>query len=176
MKAVFLDRDGVLNEVFVKNGKSYAPRTFSAFKLYPNIKKYCKKLKKKGYLLIIVTNQPDVASGLLEFKELKRMNSFLKQEINYDKIYISYSTSDKSYFKKPNPGMLKKAQKEFNLDINNCYLIGDRWKDIEAAEKISCKAIFINRNYKEKKPNYQKTSVKSFAAAAKYILKKNENN
>lgn len=175
MKAIFLDRDGVLNKPLIKNRKSFAPRLFSEFKLYPNIAKDCSELKKKGYLLIVVTNQPDVDKGLLKISELKKMNSFLKKKIDYDKMYISYSSSNKSFYKKPNPGMLKKAQKKFNLNISNCYLIGDRWRDIEAAENINCKAVFIDRNYKEKKPTYQIISVKSFSSAVKYITRSKYN-
>ena len=90
-KAVFFDRDGVLNLGILKNGKSYAPKQFKDFKLYPKVKKYCEKLKKKGFKIIVITNQPDVGKGKIKKKEIFKMHKKLKLEISYDDIFCSFS-------------------------------------------------------------------------------------
>ena len=170
-KAIFLDRDGVIVRGLVRNQKSYAPRTIADFKVLPKVSFFSKKLKKKNYKLIIVTNQPDVSRGLIKKSVLKKMHSLLKKQCNYDDIYISTSSSNKSHFRKPNAGMLIRAIKKYNLNINKCYLIGDRAGDIFAATKVGCRSIFINRNYAEHKPKNQIKTVKSFAEASKYIIR-----
>ena len=172
-KAIFLDRDGVLNIPFIKNGKTYAPKKFQEFKLYPNVKFYCKKLK-LYFLLIVVTNQPDVSRKLIQLKELKKMHQKLKQKIDYDDLFYCTDVSKKSYYKKPNVGMFKRAIKKYNIDPLKSYLIGDRWSDIESGNKIGCKTIFIDRKYKEQKPINPFLITKSFSESARFIL--NEKN
>jgi D-glycero-D-manno-heptose 1,7-bisphosphate phosphatase len=166
--AIFLDRDGVLNIPKIKNRKSYAPTNIKDFKLYPSVSSLCKKLKKK-YLLIVVTNQPDLQNGKLKISQLNLMHSKLKKRIHYDQLYYCSSLSVKSKFKKPNPGMLFKSIEEFNINTNKSFLIGDRWSDIEAGKKINCKTIFIDRNYNEQKPNNPDFTVKSFKKAVEII-------
>jgi len=173
-KAVFLDRDGVLNIPKIKNGKSYAPRKLRDFKLYPNVLDCCKKLKKKKFLLIVVTNQPDVKKKKIKIKDLKDMHSKLYNKILYDDLYCNYSIDNNYYFRKPNPGMLIKAIKKNRINIKKSFMVGDRWSDIECATKVKCKAIFIDRNYNEKKPLKFYAKVKSFSQAARIIL--NEKN
>ena len=111
-KVVFLDRDGVLNRPNIVDGKSYAPLKVKDFKLYPNVKKLCKKLKNKKYLLIVITNQPDIKKGKISINDLNIMHRKLYKSINYDGIYYCSAISKKSKFKKPNVGMFKKAIKE----------------------------------------------------------------
>ncbi len=172
-KAVFLDRDGVLNIPIIKKRKSYAPKKFSQFKLYPNLNFYCKKLK-LYFLIIVVTNQPDVGRKLIKLKELNKMHLKLKKIINYDDLFYCSHTSKKSYFKKPNVGMFNQAIKKYNIDASKSYLIGDRWSDIEAGNKIGCKTVFIDRKYDEKKPTKPFIKTKSFSESARLIL--NEKN
>lgn len=167
--AIFLDRDGVLNIPKIKRRKSFAPTKVSEFKLYPFVSDLCNKLK-KNYLLIVVTNQPDLKKGKLKINQLNLMHIKLKKKINYDQLYYCSSLSINSKFKKPNAGMLLKSIKEFNIDTRMSYLIGDRWSDIEAGKKVKCKTIFIDRNYEEKKPNNPDFTVKSFKKAVEVIF------
>ena len=173
-KAIFLDRDGVLVKSIIKNKKGYAPRNMKEFSLYPDIANACAKLKKKNYLLIIITNQPDLGEKLIEKKVFNKMNKILNNLINYDKMYISKSHSSNSYFRKPNPGLFKLAINRYKIDISKCFMIGDRKSDIDAATKINCKSIFIDRNYKEEKPKGQIAQVSSLKRAADVILKRGE--
>ena len=172
-KAIFFDRDGVLNIPFIRRKKSYAPKKFKDFKFYPFVKKYCSLLKKKNFKLVVVTNQPDLGRGLIQKKEFNKMCNKLKEKLGIDEIYTSKSISSKSFFRKPNPGMLLKSIKKNNFNIKKCFLIGDRWSDIKAASRIDCKSIFIDRRYKEFIPVGQIATVKSFRQAVKIVLKKN---
>jgi D-glycero-D-manno-heptose 1,7-bisphosphate phosphatase len=171
-KAIFLDRDGVLVKSIIKNKKGYAPRNMSQFSLYPDIAKSCKRLKRKNYLLIIISNQPDLGKKLIKKKIFNKMNRILNSIIFYDKLYVSRSHSSNSYFRKPNPGLFKLAIKKYKLDISKCFMVGDRKSDIDAASKVKCKSIFINRKYKEEKPKGQITQVYSFKKAVDAILQK----
>lgn len=169
-KAIFLDRDGVLNIPKIKNGKSFAPLKFVNFKLYPNVSKFCKILKKKNFLIIIVTNQPDVKRGKLKILELNKMHQKLYNKVLYDDLLFSTSLTKNSKYRKPNAGMLIKAIKKFNINAKKSYIIGDRWSDIAAGNKVGCKTVFIDRNYKEKKPYTFDFKAKSFHMAATYII------
>ena len=171
-KAIFLDRDGVLVKSVIKNKKGYAPKTMEEFSLYPNIAESCKKLKKKNYLLIIITNQPDLGEKLIKEKIFNKMNKILNSVVSYDKLYVSRSHSSNSYFRKPNPGLFNLAIKKYKLDISKCFMIGDRKSDVDAASKVKCKSIFINRNYIEEKPNEQIAQVNSIQKAVEAILGK----
>ena len=169
-KVVFLDRDGVLNVPIIVKGKSFAPTNLKHFRIYPYVEKYCKKLKKKNFLLIVVTNQPDYYKKKISISNLKKMHEKLKKKIQFDDIYVSFSSNNKNFFRKPNPGMLLAAKKKYNINFKESYLIGDRYKDMEVASKVGCNAIFIDRKYKELKPFSQIKTAKSFRQAANFIL------
>lgn len=172
IKAVFLDRDGVLNLPIVIKNKPYAPTRIKDFRLYPYVTKFCKILKKNNFLLIVVTNQPDYYRKKISLNILKKIHEALKKKIQFDDIYVSLSSNNKNFFRKPNPGMLIRAKKKYNINFKKSYLIGDRRTDIEAAKRAGCKAIFINRNYEELPPSYQIKTVKSFGEAVNFILLK----
>jgi D-glycero-D-manno-heptose 1,7-bisphosphate phosphatase len=171
-KAIFLDRDGVLVKSVIKNKKGYAPKNMSEFSLYTDVTESCQRLKKKNYLLIIITNQPDLGKKLIKEKVFNKMNKILNSLVSYDKLYVSRSHSSNSYFRKPNPGLFKLAIKKYKLDISKCFMIGDRKSDIDAASKVKCRSIFIDRKYKEKKPRGQIIQVNSLKKAVNTILKK----
>jgi len=168
-KAVFLDRDGVLNIPKIHKKKSYAPLEYKHFKLYPFVKKFCQILKKK-FLIIVVTNQPDIKKGKLKISELNKMHKKLFDQIQYDDLFYCTSLTTRSKFRKPNSGMLVKAIGKYGINPKKSYLIGDRWSDIEAGNNIGCKTIYIDRNYNEKKPDKFDFKAKSFTVASKYIL------
>ncbi|MDB4081458.1 HAD-IIIA family hydrolase [Candidatus Pelagibacter sp.] len=170
VKAVFLDRDGVLNVPLIVQKKNYAPTKLKDFRLYPKVAKFCKILKQKGFLLIVITNQPDYRKKKIPIKILYQMHEKLKKKIEFDDIYISLSSNPKNFFKKPNPGMLLEAKKKHNINFKKSYLIGDRFSDIEAARNVGCKAIFIDRKYNELKPSHQVKNTGTFEGAVKFIL------
>ena len=151
-KAIFLDRDGVINKIFIKNGLPFSPPSFDQLKILPGVKESILRLKKLNFLCLVVTNQPDVLRGKIEKKTVIQMNNYLKDEIKLDDIFVCYH-DDHDYCKcrKPKPGLLLEASKKWDIDLKKSYMIGDRWKDVRAGINAGCKTIFINNNYKESK-------------------------
>ena len=171
-KAVFLDRDGVINKPIIIDGKGYAPQLLKDFKIFPKVKSDVKKLKNKGFKVFVITNQPDIGNKLLKKKTLNEMHSLLKAKVSIDKIYCcSHTRNDRCKCRKPKPGMIIKASNESKINLKESYMVGDRKIDIDAGLKAGCKTIFVNNNYYEKRPTKQEKTVKSLHAAVKYILK-----
>jgi D-glycero-D-manno-heptose 1,7-bisphosphate phosphatase len=154
--AIFFDRDGVLIDAPIIDNKPTSSTTLKDIKLCKDIKKICNYYSSK-YYLIMVTNQPDATRGVNSKKNIIEINKFLKKELNLDSVYVCYSANDKCFDRKPNPGMLLKAQLKYKINLKKSFMIGDRWRDIGAGNKVGCTTIFIDRNYSEKlnyKPNY----------------------
>lgn len=169
-KAVFLDRDGVLVKSKVKDKKAYAPTTFKNFKIYKDSYYCIQKLKSLGFKTIVVTNQPDVEKKIIPKKTLNKMHHYLKKKTKIQKIYTCTHTEDKNCnCRKPKSGMLIKAAKQGKIDLKKSYMIGDRYSDIICGRRVGCKTIFIDRNYKEKKPKIQNVSVRNLKEATTYI-------
>ena len=152
-KAIFLDRDGVINKTFIKNGLPYSPPTFELLEILPGVKESILRLKKLNFVCLVVTNQPDVSRGIIEKETVIKMNNYLKDEIKLDDFFVCYHDDhDNCKCRKPKPGLLLEASKKWDIDLKKSYMIGDRWKDIEAGKNAGCKTIFIDHNYKEAKP------------------------
>ena len=143
-KAIFWDRDGIINKIHVKEGKSLSPRKFSDFKVFPFIKKLLNETKSLGYLNIIFTNQPDISRLLMDPKELELMHEFLENNFEITKIY-SCPHSDEDYCdcRKPLPGMLISGIKEFSLNRKECFVVGDRITDIIAGDSALIKNLYL---------------------------------
>ena len=169
--AVFLDRDGVINHAFVRDGKSYPPQTMGEFTLIAGVIEACEQLKAAGYLLIIVTNQPDVSTGKQEESVVCQMHDHLRKALPIDDIYVCYHVdADGCECRKPKPGMLVEAAKEYDIDLPHSFMVGDRWKDIDAGDACGCQTFFIDYNYKEKKPSNKACRVKNLLEASDIIL------
>lgn len=143
-KAIFLDRDGVLNKTIFKMGKPRAPYSLQEFELFPGVVEATQKLKQAGFLLIVVTNQPDVARGWVSLESVHAVNGKLKELINFDDIKICFHDSkDACNCRKPKPGMLLESAREHEIDLKNSFMIGDRYSDVEAGLSAGCKTILI---------------------------------
>ena len=156
-KAVFFDRDGTLIKTFVsKKNIPIAIRKFKDFKLINKTKSVIQKLSKK-YLIIVITNQPDVSRGKNSKKNVIKINSELIKLLRVNKVYTSYSDNDKNYMRKPNPGMIYLAKKQFNINLKKSFVVGDNNKDIVAGKKAKCKTILLKKkynNYKFSQPDF----------------------
>ena len=171
-RAVFLDRDGVINRVIIKHKKPYAPLELNKLKILAGVKKAIKELRKSGWLIIVITNQPDVARGKAKFINIELINRYLKKHLSINKFYTCYHDSvDQCDCRKPLTGSFSRAQKKYKISFKKSFMIGDRWSDIEAGKKIGCKTIFIDYKYTEKQPKNFDYKVKSLSQAAKIILK-----
>ena len=155
MKAVFFDRDGVLNIPSVLNGKPYAPRKFIDFKIYDGVKESLEKIKSAGFFIVVITNQPDIGNGLVDIKEINVMHEFLKKELPIDYIEICpHSQTSNCNCRKPKPGLIFSAVDKHKIDLSKSWLIGDRWSDIVAGVSSGLKTIFIDHKYTEKTQNF----------------------
>lgn len=142
--AAFLDRDGVLNKLVVRNGRAGSPRTSEEFALLPGVVLAVKVLRRAGLLVVVVTNQPDVARGFLTPVELERVHERLRQLVSVDAIYTCLHDDEHGCScRKPKPGLLLRASKELGISLRTSYLVGDSWKDIAAGQGAGCKTFLV---------------------------------
>jgi len=147
-KAVFFDRDGVLNKLVEREGGLYSPRDIKRFDLFPDISKVISSVKSKGYLSIVISNQPDVSRGLLKKSDLKKMTNILFDMLQVDDVfYCLHDDPDEEGCRKPAPGLILKAQKRWDIDLNRSLMIGDTEKDLKAAKNAGVKFLLLNRAY-----------------------------
>ncbi len=161
-KAVFLDRDGVINRAVVRNRKPYPPDTLQDLEILPDVPEALSLLKESGFLLIVVTNQPDVGRGTQKQETVEEMHLFLKKNLPLDDIYVCWHGQDgECKCRKPLSGLLYQAAERYGVDLQQSYLIGDRWKDIDAGKASGCKTIFLDYQYDEllnAQPDFTTTS------------------
>ena len=171
-KAVFLDRDGVINEAFIKNGQPSSPNSLDELKILPGVKESILRLKKLNFICLVVTNQPDVPRGKIKKNTVIKMNNYLKKVIELDDILVCYhDEKDNCNCRKPKPGLLLQACKKWNVDFKKSFMIGDRWKDIQAGENVGCKTIYLDYSYKDIKPK-NSDFVTDTLLNATYIIEK----
>lgn len=169
-RAVFLDRDGVLNEAVVREGKPYPPASVDELRVVTGAADALLRLKNAGYRLIVVTNQPDVARGTQSREAVEAINERLRAELPIDEFVVCYHDGDLCECRKPRPGALRDAAGRHGLDLGRSFMIGDRWRDVEAGQRAGCTALFIDYDYRERRPAPPYISVASLAMAADWIL------
>jgi D-glycero-D-manno-heptose 1,7-bisphosphate phosphatase len=170
-KAVFLDRDGVLNEAVIRDGKPYPPSSIAELVIGPEIKPALLLLRNAGFLLIVVSNQPDVSRGKTAKEDVEVINAALRAQLPLDEIRTCYhDDADQCSCRKPAPGMLLEAALAHKLDLSACFIVGDRWRDVEAGLRAGCKTVFLDRGYREKRPAHADRVVRSLPEAVAWIL------
>lgn len=173
-RAVFLDRDGVLNRAIVIEGRPYPPRRVEDIELLPGVAEACAKLKALGYLLVVATNQPDVGRGLLAQAVVEAMHEKLKTLLPLDRIEVCYAggsaSKQPSDFRKPAPGMLLRAAHEMKVTLQASWMVGDRWRDIDCGRAARCRTIFVDLGYSERLRQPPDFTVRSLLEAAEVIL------
>lgn len=169
-RAVFLDRDGVINRAIVRDGIPYPPVNLEELEVLPGVSEALQKLHEDNYLLIVVTNQPDVARGIIQKSDVEKINDQLLSQLPLDDIKTCYhDSSDGCFCRKPLPGALIDAAKEYEINLSKSFMVGDRWRDIEAGQSVGCKTFFINYGYVEKQPEVPDFIVSSLFEAQKII-------
>lgn len=152
-RAIFLDRDGVINKVIVKKKKPYPPRNIIDLELIDGVPEALQRLREAGFLLIVVTNQPDVARGSLSKKDVDDINNSLLKTLPIDEFKVCFHDDhDKCTCRKPAAGALLAAAEKYRINLGLSYMIGDRWRDIEAGKNAGCRTFFIDYGYDEKRP------------------------
>jgi D-glycero-D-manno-heptose 1,7-bisphosphate phosphatase len=151
-RAVFLDRDGVLNRAIIQDGRPYPPTTLEAFEILPGVFEAVRKLCDAGFLLIGATNQPDVSRGTQRREVIEAMNSRLLDEMPITAILVCYEDGEDCPRRKPNPGLLLEAAETYHIDLARSFMVGDRWRDVEAGRRAGCRTVFIDLGYAERRP------------------------
>jgi D-glycero-D-manno-heptose 1,7-bisphosphate phosphatase len=172
-RAVFLDRDGVLNRSPMdENGRSYPPFSVAETEILPGTAEALKRLKELGFLLLVVSNQPDVARGVTNRETAEAINAYLKQELGLDEFFVCYHTDeDHCGCRKPKPGLILQAAEKYGIDCNRSYMIGDRWRDVDAGGSAGCTTLQIQYHYKERGPDHTpQAEVDSLPQAVEWIL------
>ena len=170
-RAVFLDRDGVLNKAYVQNGKPLSPDTIEEMVIVPDAAGALGRLREHGFRLILVTNQPDVARGRITREQVEGMNAHVRENVPLDAIEVClHDDADNCDCRKPRPGMLLRAAKRDGIALDESFMIGDRWRDIDCAHAAGCRAVFIDHGYAEPLRDKPDFVVSTFAEAVGAIL------
>jgi D-glycero-D-manno-heptose 1,7-bisphosphate phosphatase len=170
-RAVFLDRDGVLNRAVVRDGLPYPPSTLEAFQILPGVVDALHRLHAAGFLLIGATNQPDVARGTQCSEVVEAMNARLQAEMPIEAILVCYEDGDDCPRRKPNPGLLLEAAEIYGIDLLGSFMVGDRWRDVEAGRRAGCRTVYIDLGYSERRLEFPADHVaEDLSAAAAWIL------
>ena len=170
-RAVFLDRDGVINRSLIVEGKPVPPASLDELELLPGVPEALELLHAAGFLLIVITNQPDVARGKTARQVVDEMNNQLLMSLPLAAVHTCYhDDADACTCRKPEPGLLLTAAIHYNLDLSGCYMVGDRWRDMEAGRRAGCRTLFIDYQYEEPRPELYDFSCGSLLDAAGFIL------
>ena len=168
--AVFLDRDGVLNEVDVRDGIPHPPSGVQQLRLLPGVVEACYRLRELGFALVVVTNQPDIARGKQTRDEVDRLHDVLRARLPLDDIVVcAHDDVDDCPCRKPRPGMILDAAARLDLDLAESVCVGDRWRDVEAGKRAGVMAIFVDRGYGERRPTDADATVASLPEAVEVI-------
>lgn len=152
-KAIFLDRDGVLNAAVVRDGKPYPPASLAELVIPDDVLAALQDFQSQGFLLIGVTNQPDVARGTTSRATVEEINAELLRVLPLLEIRVCYHDDHHGCdCRKPLPGLLLTAAREHEIDLRQSIMIGDRWKDIEAGQRAGCRTVWLKQDYQEKSP------------------------
>jgi len=173
VKAVFLDRDGVINANLERNGKPVAPTRLAEFRILPGVENATRRLKAAGFVLVVVTNQPDVANGLTPRAECEAMHNEIRRRLPIDDIMVCFhSNADKCACRKPKPGMIFEAAARHGIDLAGSYMVGDRWRDVHAGQAAGCFTIFVDYGYPQDQPAEPDRVVGSLAEAVDFIVQR----
>jgi len=139
--------------------------------ILPGVPEALERLHKIGYLLIVVTNQPDVARGTIPRSVVEEMNSYLASCLPIDEFRTCFHDSvDHCSCRKPSPGSLLDAAASHGIDLKESFMVGDRWRDVEAGKRAGCQTIFVDCGYAERQPDQFDYRVGSLPEAVSIVL------
>jgi D-glycero-D-manno-heptose 1,7-bisphosphate phosphatase len=173
-RAAFLDRDGVINRSLIDDdGRPRPPRRSAELELLAGVPEALHALKAAGFMTLVVSNQPDIARGTLRPDVLAQINEELGRRLAIDAFFVCcHDDADDCACRKPRPGLLLRAAELLAIDLSASYMIGDRWRDVDAGANAGCRTILIDYQYPEKRPLHKPdATVGSLAEAAAWILR-----
>jgi D-glycero-D-manno-heptose 1,7-bisphosphate phosphatase len=150
-RAVFLDRDGVLNRGVWRQGRLHPPASAGEVEILPGVGAACRELGQAGLLLVGVTNQPDVARGAQSREEVVRINERLLRSLPLLEIRTCFhDDADGCPCRKPRPGLLLEAARDHGIDLGASFMVGDRWTDIAAGAAAGCRTFLVTAPWSER--------------------------
>jgi D-glycero-D-manno-heptose 1,7-bisphosphate phosphatase len=168
MRAVFLDRDGVLVGAPVLDG---TPQADAEPVILPGVADACSRLKAAGFRLVMVTNQPDIARGVVDRATVDRANDRIRTDLDLDDVRVCPHDDDAQCdCRKPQPGMLVAAAADAGISLGDSFMVGDRWRDIEAGRRAGTITVFVDHGYDEPRPERPDHTVRSLAEAVPIIV------
>ena len=166
----------MLNRAILRNGKPHPPASVAELEVTPGAKDALDSLKARGYKLLVVTNQPDIARGITQSKTVEEINRRIATLLPLDDIFVcSHADEDHCHCRKPKPGLLQDAAQRHNIDLATSFMVGDRWRDVEAGQNAGCRTILIDDGYEEREPARPPDArVQSLTEAADWILERGQ--
>lgn len=161
----------MINRAVVRDGKPYPPDRIEDLEILPGVPEALARLRDAGFRLVVVTNQPDVARGTQRREVVDAMHATLAAALPLDEFRVcDHDDKDACRCRKPEPGLLLDAAREAGISLPDSFMIGDRWRDVEAGRRAGCTTIFIDRGYTERQPDKPDIVVSSLSEAADWIL------
>jgi D-glycero-D-manno-heptose 1,7-bisphosphate phosphatase len=176
-RAIFLDRDGVINRALERKHKPFPPRNLGEFEMLPDVPAACAKLKAAGFLLVVATNQPDVGRGTLAKEVVENIHAHMTAQLPLDLVEVCYHSGKEDPecdCRKPKPGMLLRVARELGIDLVRSWMVGDRWRDVDCGHAAGCRTIFIDCGYAEELKQKPDFSARNLAEAADIILRESK--
>lgn len=174
IRAVFLDRDGVLNRPVVRDGLPFPPDNVEEFDIYEDVPAGCVRLKEAGFVLVVATNQPDVGRGTQSREQVEAIHATMQAALpEITRVEVCYDpggSAGSTPRRKPGPGMLLDAAAALDIRLSRSFMIGDRWRDVDCGHAAGCRTVFIDRGYRETLRQPPDWTVGSFAEAVEVIL------
>lgn len=172
-RAVFLDRDGVLNDVILREGRPLSPAGLEELRIPDEVPGALRSLRQAGFTLICVTNQPNVARGIQHREVVEAIHDALRAALPLEEIFVCYhDDADGCVCRKPKPGLLLQAAAVHGIDLPSSFMIGDRWRDVEAGHRAGCRTIQLATEYAEPAPRIDpEYTAPSLADAVTWILR-----
>ena len=147
-RAVFLDRDGVLIDTPWYDNKPGSAHTLGEVEVLPGVKEAVAALRAAGWICVMVTNQPEIATGRASRRAVEAINAWLKGRLGLDAVCMCpHRDQDQCECRKPKPGMLHAAATALSLDLGRSVMVGDRWRDVGAGRAAGCRTVWIDRSY-----------------------------
>lgn len=172
-RAVFLDRDGVLNRAAVRDGRPHPPSALSEAELLPDALPACQALKAAGATLVVVTNQPDVRRGTTPAETVAAINAWILSMLPLDDIRVClHDDEDDCDCRKPKPGLLVQAAADWGVELAGSIMVGDRWRDVHAGQQAGCRTVYIDRAYTERRPEAADLVVNELGDAVPWMIER----
>jgi len=170
-RAVFLDRDGVVNRAFVQDGKPTPPTRLDEVRVLPGVREACQALHEAGFVLVLVADQPDAVQQEAAGHDVGAINQLLRRFLRLEDTRVCRrGDSPNCDCREPDAGLLIQAAKDWNIDLQSSYFVGDRCPDVEAAQHAGCRAVFVDYGYQERRPVAPYLEVHSLREAARWIV------